>query len=168
MEEVRLGCACLIGLVFAVSAIAKLRDFDGFVGSVPALAPVPPRLVRPLATTTTALEVLVPVLLVSPFTAPYGFGLAAMLLAAFATAIAVAVRRGRHATCRCFGPSSAPIGPRHLVRNGVLLTVAVLGLLSPGGLPPAGGIALAAFAGLVGAILIVAVDDIADLLVRNS
>ena len=167
MEEVRLGCACLIGLVFAVSAIAKLRDFDGFVRSVPALAPAPRRLVRPLATATTTLESLVPVLLVAPFAAPYGFGLAVVLLAAFTVAIAVAVRRGRPATCRCFGPSSVPIGPRHLVRNGVLFTVAVLGVLSPGGLPPAGGILLAVFAGLVGAILIISVDDIADLLVRS-
>jgi hypothetical protein len=26
MELVRIGCACLIGLVFAVSAVSKLRD----------------------------------------------------------------------------------------------------------------------------------------------
>lgn len=167
MGEVRLGCACLIGLVFAVSAITKLRDFDGFVRSIPALVPASRRLVRPLATSTTTLEALVPVLLVAPFTAPYGFGLAVVLLAAFTVVIAVAVRRGRHTTCRCFGPSSVPIGPRHLVRNGVLCTVAVLGALSHGGLPPAGGILLAVFAGLVGAILIISADDIADLLVRS-
>ncbi|MGC4956734.1 hypothetical protein ACLQ2P_26280 [Actinomadura citrea] len=35
----RIGCACLIGLVFAVSAVSKLRDFDGFAKSVPALVP---------------------------------------------------------------------------------------------------------------------------------
>ncbi|MEU4828673.1 hypothetical protein AB0H37_43100 [Actinomadura sp. NPDC023710] len=39
MELVRIGCACLIGLVFAVSAVSKLRDFDGFARSVPALVP---------------------------------------------------------------------------------------------------------------------------------
>jgi Methylamine utilisation protein MauE len=167
MEEIRLGCACLIGVVFAVSAGGKLRDFDGFARSVPALAPVRPGLVRPLAVTTTVLEGLVPVLLVTASAAPYGFGLSAVLLAVFTAAITVALRRGRRATCRCFGPSSAPLGRRHLVRNGVLLAVAVLGGLSPGGLPPAGGIALAAFAGLVGAILIFSVDDLAALLVRS-
>ncbi|GGT84312.1 hypothetical protein [Actinomadura citrea] len=39
MELVRIGCACLIGLVFAVSAVSKLRGFDGFARSVPALVP---------------------------------------------------------------------------------------------------------------------------------
>jgi hypothetical protein len=167
MELVRIGCACLIGLVFAVSATSKLRDFDGFARSVPSLVPAWPGRARLLATTTTALEALVPPLLIAPPTASYGFGLAAALLAAFTTGIAASIRRGRRATCRCFGPSSVPLGPRHLVRNGALLTCAALGGLSPGGLPPAGGIAVAAAAGLVGAVLIVALDDIVDLFVRT-
>jgi uncharacterized membrane protein YphA (DoxX/SURF4 family) len=167
MELVRIGSACLIGLVFAVSAFSKLRDFDGFTRSVPALVPVPPGRARLLAIATTALEALVPPLLVAPVTAPVGFGLAAVLLAAFTAAVAASVRRGRRTACRCFGPSSAPLGPRHLVRNGVLLTCAVLGALSPGDLPPAGGIAVAAAAGLAGAVLIVSLDDIVELFARS-
>ncbi|NYD48182.1 putative membrane protein YphA (DoxX/SURF4 family) [Actinomadura luteofluorescens] len=167
MELVRIGCACLVGLVFAVSAVSKLRDFDGFARSVPALVPVPPGRARLLAIATTTLEALVPPLLVAPVTAPFGFGLAAVLLAAFTAAVATSVRRGRRTACRCFGPSSAPLGPRHLVRNGVLLACAVLGALAPGGLPPAGGIAVAAAAGLAGAVLIVSLDDIVELFARN-
>ncbi|MEV5749297.1 MauE/DoxX family redox-associated membrane protein [Actinoallomurus sp. NPDC052308] len=163
----RIGSACLIGLVFAVSAVSKLRDLDGFARSVPALVPAWPGRARLLAVVTTALEALVPLLLVAPPTTSYGFSLAAVLLAAFTTAIAAAIRRGRRATCRCFGPSSAPLGPRHLVRNGVLFSCAALGGLSPGGLPPAAGVAVAAAAGLVGAVLIVFLDDIVDLLARN-
>ncbi|WP_433467072.1 MauE/DoxX family redox-associated membrane protein [Spirillospora sp. CA-128828] len=167
MEFVRIGSACLIGLVFAVSAVSKFRDFDGFARSVPALVPAWAGHARLLAITTTVLESLVPPLLIAQPMAPYGFGLAAALLAVFGTAIAASIRRGRRATCRCFGPSSVPLGPRHLVRNGALLTCAVLGGLSPGGLPPAGGIAVAAAAGLVGAVLIVSLDDIVDLFARN-
>lgn len=167
MEYLRIGCACLVGLVFAVSAISKLRDFDGFARSVPALVPARPGRSRLLATATTALEALVPPLLIAPPTASYGFGLAVVLLAAFTTAIAAAIRRGHRATCRCFGPPSVPLGPRHLVRNGALLVWAVLGGLSPGGLPPAGGVAVAAASGLVGAVLIVSLDDIVDLFARN-
>ncbi|MEU9839996.1 MauE/DoxX family redox-associated membrane protein [Actinomadura sp. NPDC048032] len=167
MELVRIGCACLVGLVFAVSAVSKLRDLDGFARSVPALVPAWPGRARPLAIATTALEALVPPLLVAQVTAPFGFGLAAVLLAAFTAAVAAALRRGRRTPCRCFGPSSAPLGPRHLARNGVLLTCAVLGALSPGGLPPAGGVAVAAAAGLAGAVLIVSLDDIVELFARN-
>ncbi|MEV3921291.1 MauE/DoxX family redox-associated membrane protein [Actinomadura coerulea] len=167
MELVRIGCACLVGLVFAVSAVSKLRDFEGFAGSVPALVPAWPGRARLLAIATTALEALVPPLLIAPVTAPAGFGVAAVLLTAFTAAIAAAVRRGRRTACRCFGPSSVPLGPRHLVRNGVLLTCAVLGALSPGGLPPAGGVAVAAAAGLAGAVLIVSLDDIVELFARN-
>ncbi|GAA2397545.1 methylamine utilization protein MauE [Actinomadura vinacea] len=167
MELVRIGSACLIGLVFAVSAVSKVRDFGGFARSVRALVPVGPGHVRLVAITTTALEALVPPLLIAPPTAPYGFGLAAALLVAFTAAIAASIRRGRRATCRCFGPSSVPLGPRHLVRNGALFACAVLGGLSPGGLPPAGGIAVAAAAGAVGAVLIVSLDDIVELFARN-
>ncbi|GAA0369601.1 hypothetical protein NE235_20065 [Actinoallomurus spadix] len=167
MESVRLGCACLVGLVFVVSAVAKLRDFDGFARSVPDLVPARPDRARLLAIAVTVLEASVPPLLITPATAPYGFGIAAVLLAAFTVAIAAAIRRGRRATCRCFGPSRVPLGPRHLVRNGALLGCAMLGAVSPGGLPPAGGIAVAAAAGLVGAVLIVSFEDIVDLFARN-
>jgi Methylamine utilisation protein MauE len=168
MELLRLGCACLIGLVFAASAIGKLRDFGGFVASVPALLPTRPDHARPVAIATTVLESLVPLLLIVPPTAAYGFGLATVLLAAFTVAVATAIRRGHRAPCRCFGPSSVPLGRRHLVRNGLLLAVAVLGALAPGGHPPAGGIAVAAAAGLIGAVLLVSFDDIVDLYARKS
>ncbi|MFB4314952.1 MauE/DoxX family redox-associated membrane protein [Actinomadura sp. 21ATH] len=168
MEFVRIGSACLIGLVLAVSAVSKLRDVDGFARSVAALVPgIRPGRARRLAIATIALEALVPPLLIAPPTTSYGFGLAAVLLAAFTAVIAASVRRGRRTACRCFGPSSVPLGPRHLVRNGALLACAAAGGLAPGGLPHAGGAAVAAAAGLVGALLIVSFDDIVDLFARN-
>ncbi|MFC4589316.1 MauE/DoxX family redox-associated membrane protein [Sphaerisporangium corydalis] len=168
MEYVRAGCATLIALVFLASAVAKLRDLPGFRRSLPALAPVGAGLVRPLAMLVVALEAATPILLVTPPATSYGFALACALLIAFSAAIAVALRRGRQAPCRCFGASSTPIGPRHLVRNATLLGIAGLGWLAPERLfPPAGG-AVAVAAGLFGAILIVSFDDIADLFARSS
>lgn len=167
MELVRIGAACLIGLVFAVSAVSKIRDLDGFAASVGALAPAWPAPARVTAIAVTALEALVPPLLIAPVTAPAGFALAAALLAAFTTAVAASLRRGRRAACRCFGPSSVPLGPRHLARNGALLACAVLGGLAPAGPPPAGGAAVAAAAGLTAAVLIVSLDDIVELFARN-
>lgn len=168
MEYVRTACAGLIVVVFAVSAISKLRDFAGFERSLPALVPVRSALVCPLAVAVVVAEAAIPVLLVVPPAMAYGFGLACALLAAFTAAVGVALRRGRRAPCRCFGASSTPMGPRHLVRNTALLAIAVLGLRAPEGLPPPAGLAVAAVAGLVGAILIVSLDDIIDLFARSS
>ncbi|MEU8110420.1 MauE/DoxX family redox-associated membrane protein [Nonomuraea muscovyensis] len=168
MEHVRIGCACLVGLVFAFTAVSKLRDFGGFARSLPELVPVGHALVRPLAAAVVALEVLVPVLVAVPAAMPYGLGVALILLAAFTAAIAVALARGRKAPCRCFGVSAAPLGARHLVRNGLLGLAAVLALLLPGGQGATGGTVVAAGAALIGAILIASYDDIVDLFARNS
>lgn len=168
MAYLQVGCCCLLGLVFLVSAVSKVRDLEGFAASLPGLAPFLKRArtgsARRLALVVIALEFLTPVLLAIPRSRPYAFGLAGCLLTAFTIAIAVAVRRGHTAPCRCFGASDARLGPRHLVRNTVLLATAIAGLSSPGhGLPPVAGVAVAAVAGLVGAVLIVSFDDIVDL-----
>ncbi|MBO2450021.1 hypothetical protein J4573_23160 [Actinomadura barringtoniae] len=169
MEYLSVGCASLLALVFAVSAISKTRDLDGFVASMPDLLP---RLsggtaARPVGLLVVALEAIAAVLLVVPATAPYGFGLAFLMLAAFTVAIAAAIRRGRRAPCRCFGASAAPLGVRHLGRNAVLLAAAALGAFPAGSPGAAAGVAVAVAAGAVGAILIVSLDPLADLFMES-
>jgi Methylamine utilisation protein MauE len=169
MEYVGVGCASLIGWVFLASAISKLRHFGEFTRSLPALAPVRPGQVRPLAMAVAATEAAVPVLLLFPAAVFYGFALAGALLAAFTAAIGTALKRGRRAPCPCFGASSAPLGPSHLVRNAILVISTLAGGLALDAQPPqAGGLVVAIAAGLVGAILIVAMDDIAFLFARTS
>jgi hypothetical protein len=101
-------------------------------------------------------------------TAVAGFVLATGLLLAFTAAIAASLRRGRRAPCRCFGATETPIGPRHLVRNATLICFAVLGALAPDGLPPLAGAAVAVAAGVVVAVFVVAMDDIAVVFARSS
>ncbi|NUW31282.1 methylamine utilization protein MauE [Nonomuraea sp. SMC257] len=169
MEYVRVGCAWLIAVVFAITAVSKARDLDGFARSLPDLVPVSRALRRPLAVLVAALEglvalvVAVPLLAGVPDVAAFGLALAFVLLAAFTVAIAVALRRGRRAPCRCFGASAAPLGPRHLVRNGLLITATLLGLALPMGTPALAGVVVAGVAGLIGAILVAAFDDLVDL-----
>ncbi|MEV0147783.1 MULTISPECIES: MauE/DoxX family redox-associated membrane protein [unclassified Nonomuraea] len=169
MEYVRVGCAWLIAVVFAVTAVSKARDLAGFARSLPDLVPVPRRLTRPLAVVVAGLEGLTALVVAVPLVAgvsgavAYGLALALLLLAAFTVAIAAALRRGRRAPCRCFGASAAPLGVRHLVRNGLLITAAALGLLLPAGSPALAGAVVAGVAGLVGAILVAAFDDLVDL-----
>jgi hypothetical protein len=157
----------LIAIVFAVSAASKLRDFAAFTKSIPAFVPVRHALAAPLAMLIIALESAVPALLAVPPVRPYGFGLGCILLTVFTAAIALALRRGRRASCRCFGASSAPIGSRHLARNGVLLAAGVVGGLAPGRLPSSAGTAIAVFSGLAGALLVISFEDIVDLFARR-
>jgi hypothetical protein len=168
MEYVGVGFASLIGWVFLASAISKLRHFGEFTRSLPALAPVRAGQVRPLAMTVVATEAAVPVLLLIPAAKFYGFALAGALLAAFTAAIGTALKRGRRAPCQCFGASSTPLGPGHLVRNSILLISTLAGGLALDAQPQqAAGLVVAIAAGLVGAILIVAIDDIAFLFART-
>jgi hypothetical protein len=168
MEFVRVGGAVLLAVVFATASLSKLRDFPGFLRSVPALAPVRPRWVAPLAVGVVAAELAVSVLVLVPGTATYGFVLAGALLLAFAGAIGVALRRGQRSSCRCFGVSSAPLHPGHVARNLMLVGLAAIGGSAPHHLPSMGGLAVAALAGAVGAVLVIAADDIAVVLVRSS
>lgn len=57
--------------------------------------------------------------------------MAVVLLVAFSALIALRLSRGEHPVCACFGAWSArPLGPGHLVRNAVLLAVAVAAVVT--------------------------------------
>jgi hypothetical protein len=166
MEYLRAAGAAVIAVVFAASAVSKLRDFRGFARSVPALVPMPAKWVTPVSVAVVGTELASAVLVL--VTAVAGFVLASALLLAFTAAIAASLRRGRRAPCRCFGATETPIGPRHLVRNTLLICFAVLGALAPAHQPPVAGAAIAFAAGVVVAVLVVAMDDIAVVFARSS
>jgi peroxiredoxin len=113
-------------IVFAVAAVTKARDPDGTRAAAEAFG-APAGLARPLARMLPVLELLTAILLVPGATALTGAILATLLLAAFTIAIAVALARGKHPACNCFGQTSAaPIGLRTLARNGGLMVLAIL------------------------------------------
>ncbi|WP_282692498.1 MauE/DoxX family redox-associated membrane protein [Streptomyces sp. CC208A] len=169
MGYVLLSCRLLLGVVFAVSAVGKLRGataFRAFEGATRSMG-VPGRFARPVAVAVVGAECAVPVLLaVGPAGAP-GIGLALVLLAAFTVGIAGVLRRGTRTSCACFGASSAVIGRRHLVRNGLLLLCAGIGAgCALGGVSSAthaGGVVIAAVAALVGALLVTFTDELGEL-----
>jgi hypothetical protein len=182
VDYVVLAARCLVGVVFAVSALTKLRtrtalrDFAGSLGQFG----VPLRRRRPLGLAVGLAEATIPVLLVAALAgdaaagptaramAGAGFGLAAILLAGFTTAIARARRRGVRVPCRCFGASATPLGRQHLVRNGLLLAAVAAGLagvtIGPAGPADLGGAAVAALAGSVAGALVTVSHDLLDLL----
>ncbi|MEU4572834.1 MauE/DoxX family redox-associated membrane protein [Nonomuraea sp. NPDC023979] len=159
MAYALLSCQVLIGAVFAVAALTKLRDPAAFAASVAALRLVPRGVASLAAGAVAVAEASVAALMFLPRA---GFALAAALLLGFC-AVIVKSRRSR-VECRCFGAASGPLGPAHLVRNGLLLAVAALGWAAVSAVPAvpavhpdatAGGLAVAAFAGVAGAALLI-------------
>jgi len=159
-------CRILIGLVFGISLLSKVRSrtsYTAFVAAVPGLVPrLPGRLVAPMLVVAEAAIV---ILVALPPTAEAGFAVAAALLLAFSTAIWFAVRRRAAVTCQCFGSSSTPVGPAQLVRNVVLLLAAGAGLLAafdPARSTPGPGVLVTAlFTGATVALVVVLTDQIA-------
>jgi hypothetical protein len=155
--------------VFVVSLVSKVRGraaYADFRRSVAAWQVLPLRWSGPAAAGAVAGEAAVVVLLALPWTVPLGFVAAASVLAAFTFGIVSALRRGRVTTCRCFGASTASIGPAHVVRNGLLLAVCAGGVAGEAlatGSPSVGGAALAMSAAAIGVLFVVRFDDVVAL-----
>jgi len=92
---------------------------------------------------------------------------AAVLTAVLATGVVVVIRRGTRARCPCFGADSGrPLGRLHLLRNLSLLAVVGAGLaavLLTRGHPALAGMAVAAAAGALAALLFIRWEDLAEL-----
>lgn len=182
MSEFVVGVCAMTACVFGASAAGKMRSraaYRAYRAGLGANHLVPGRLLATAAAALAACEALTaawlagctvvlaalgsrpPALLDEPALA------AATLLTATLTAgIAVAIRRGSPAPCPCFGVKSPrPVGPAHLLRNLVLLSVLVSGLaLGSAGSrrPTPAGLALALGTAVVAAMLIIRWEDLAE------
>lgn len=154
-------------LVSAATKSAALRDFDR---AVEAIGMVPGRWARPVGLCVIALEGATAALLAFPATASFGLVAATLLLAAFTLLIGrvlgpLADRGGNPVECACFGASSAQLSPIHLVRNCLLLLLALVGLGARGlgtSAVPTGFWSAAVLAlGLAGAVTVALLDDLA-------
>lgn len=167
MEYLALACRCAVGLVFAASALSKLRSAEAFRSFTQWLGTVPGMRTgaqRPIAAAMAAAEVGVLVLVVIPYTGVIGMTAAAVLLAVFAAGSFAVVRAGDAEPCQCFGPSSTPLGPRHVGRNVALCAVAALGAAAVGPVPAGYRVPLIAVsvcAGFAAALVAIFLDDIA-------
>jgi hypothetical protein len=163
---VGVGCCWLVAVVFAMSAIGKLRTAAmraAFRRSVVDMAVLPVGAVGPVAAGVPIIEAATVVLLVVPPTAAAGCVLVLGLLATFTTGIVTVLRRGTRAGCLCFGTTERPYGPRHLIRNSLLAAAALTGAVLSGHStdPPTAMIAIAA--GTVAALVLVTFDELLDL-----
>ena len=161
-------------LVFLVSVAAKARGRRHYAAFAASVAPFlghrlarAPGVVAGVAAAVTATEAACVVLLVLPATARAGCVIAALLLAGFTVAAAVVVGTGRTAYCRCFDARIRPLRRRHVVRNALLLLVALGGCVAdavnPARTVQPAGVVIAIVAGGIAALILINFDDLVEL-----
>src|SRR5436853_1448154 len=131
MNMILLAVRLLLVTVFAVAAVAKLMDRRGAERALTGFGL--PQATAPLvAWIVPVIELTVAGMLLPAASAWWGGVAALVLLSAFTAAIGINLLRGRAPDCHCFGQLTAePIGRGTLVRNLLLMTAAVLLVLSP-------------------------------------
>ncbi|MEM8532396.1 MAG: MauE/DoxX family redox-associated membrane protein, partial [Chloroflexota bacterium] len=116
----------------------KLRDMRAFVDTVRDFDLIPPQIGRRVAQAIVVLEgVVVISLLVGGWFHIVGFGLALVLLIMFCYALISVLRRKMAISCGCFGPNVKQVSRYDVIRNGVFVICAIIGLVvSPIALTP--------------------------------
>lgn len=115
----------VLGTVFLVAALGKLRKPSRFAAAIREYELVPSVLSGPLAATLVVVESLVGISLLSGWSLDVGLPVAGGLLVIFAVAVGINLRRGRAVPCGCFGSDTERITPRTLTRLGLLMLAAV-------------------------------------------
>lgn len=168
MSAVELGCRLMLAVVFVLAAQSKVRGRKALADFTQTLGQFgfPRSWSGPLAITFIIAELACALLLL--VAAAAGYGLALALLGGFTLGIARVLRGGAKVRCRCFGASDTPMGAAHLVRNGLLLSVALLGAVGHGlgarePLPVGVGV-IAGAVGLLAGFFVTRWDDLVFLL----
>ena len=136
--EARLALAAVLTL----SAYAKFRSraaFAAFSRSALALTGGVGRRIastadhspaRLLPAAVPLVEALLVVALLLPATAAPALVVTLLLITAFTAVLGAALRRGETVPCNCFGPARSPLSTTQLLRNAMLLGLALLGCLA--------------------------------------
>lgn len=125
MSIALLGARLLLGVVFLIAAVAKLRDRAAFRQSVVAFG-FPAALAGAASVLIPIIEIVVAILIIRAPSAGVGALASLLLLLVFTAAIAINLARGRTPSCSCFGTAaSEPIGPATVVRNLALAACAL-------------------------------------------
>jgi uncharacterized membrane protein YphA (DoxX/SURF4 family) len=114
--------AVALGALFVLAGGSKLVAGSAWIAQARSMgAP------HPIATTVPGVELVLGAALVTGLAMPLPALLAIGLLVAFSVLIARQLVDGRHPPCACFGAwSTRPLSESHLVRNVVLIVVALI------------------------------------------
>ncbi len=116
--------------VFLAAAAPKLLDPAAFAEAITKYQVFPDAAVNLIATVVPALELVGALALLTPWRRGAALLLVGKLLA-FTVLLAVSLARGLDLSCGCFGTSSEPVSPLHLLRNVGLLALGALLLAAP-------------------------------------
>lgn len=175
MNHLGLACAVVLAGVFLASVWSKLGGvrFRVFVASAAPLELLPRGWRSKAAAAVVAGELAVTTAFaggaalavagLARWPLLLGFLGAMGLLLAFTVVIGLVLRRGERAPCHCFGAHDTPLGPVHVVRNVILIGLAVAGSLADANGYTVPGVAIAFVAGALVAALVVYFDDLVAL-----
>ena len=122
MTAAGIDAAILLGAAFVLAGASKLAAGRAWPAQAAGLG-APEWLVGPLPW----VELVLGALLISNLLRRPASIVALVLLLLFSTLVIARLRDGRHPPCACFGAWSArPLGPGHLVRNGLLVVLAIV------------------------------------------
>jgi hypothetical protein len=166
-----LGAGVLLGLVLAASLVNKVRGraaVRAFADALAGLRFASGRVALPLALFIIGVEASAGALLAYPATYLGGLLSVTALMATYAVAVAVVLRRDVRAPCGCFGSAGdRPLGYPQLVRNLLLVAVGIVGVAtgaqSDHPLHP-GGVVVTIAGTTLAAIVVIRLDDLVDLL----
>jgi hypothetical protein len=152
VSAVALAARVVLAIAFVFAAVEKLRDVTRVRAQMTELLGARAGSIATIATPIVELALAVALVLARSSAAP-GI-LAALVLLAF-TAVLVRAE-ARHVPCPCFGGGAPerPVGPLSILRNGVLLALAVLATGDAHGASlPAALLATAIFAAVTFAVV---------------
>jgi uncharacterized membrane protein YphA (DoxX/SURF4 family) len=158
VEYLGLAARLVIGAIFVVAGVSKLRHADEFDRAVADYRVLPTSLVRPVARTLPWLEVVLGACLLLGVLIVPASVLAAAVLVAFAGGIWLNVKRERRIGCGCGFARREEVSNKLVVRNGLLTVLALVSAAIPAAalaLYPGPGVAPATItpADAVGAVL---------------
>jgi hypothetical protein len=184
MATIVIAVLIMASVVFGVSAAAKVRSpvaYRLFSTSIADTGLLPGTMLRQAAAALTVAEAVIAAGAAASAglmcagtpgavrAAQFALIAAIVLTATLVTGVAVVIHRGVRASCACFGASAGqPLGTIHLIRNVVLDSLLLGGLVSAGFAGTAIAVAAAALAvacGVTTALLFIRWEDLAGLLV---
>jgi hypothetical protein len=133
MIALEIGLSIVLGSVFLISSVPKLRHPKGFVFTVLNYHILPPFLSTIYAMLVPPLEFLIGLGFFLGTALRVAGVLMALLLMSYIVAISINLARGRSLECNCFGSiHRQPIGLRLLLQDSALLLAAILvAIISP-------------------------------------
>ena len=128
MEYLLIFFRIVIGIVFFVSALGKLRNFSEFTQTIQRFQILPRMLISPSTWLFISCEITVVILLVlgKQFLV-FGFVLAGLLLLIFSMALLSVLIRKISTPCNCFGAGKNPVSVYDIVRNIIFILCALGG-----------------------------------------